>query len=331
MQLKSIFLSAIAFSVSVASITSIAASNLPAPESALPSPKISTQPIDQIVATVNDGIITQSEVNTLYKRALKQITKSGKVAPNKSTLKNEILNQIIYKKLQLQMAKRAGLTVTEAQINIAIASIAKQHKTSSAGLMQKVSADGFTSEQYRKEIREQILMSMLQHQALAKDVSVTNADVSDFLKQYQSQGKYATRYQLVDLRIPLPAASTRTQAKKANAQALNIIKQLRNGADAYKIAGVQVNSMGWGTLSTIPDLFARQLNDDTSIGNIVGPVRAGNGYHIVIVKNIKKSKLKLPSRDQVKQILFRQKINKALGKWLTKLRNTASVKILKAQ
>jgi len=328
MRFKSLSIAALL--LAVFSITALAAKGLPRPQSSLPTPTMSAEPIDQIVATVNNGIVTQSEIDTVYKHAIKQIAKSGKPAPNKSTLKNEILQQIIYKKLQLQLAKRAGLKVTQSQIDHAIKSIAKQHHVSIAGLMKKVSLDGYTPAKYRVEIKQQILVTTLQHQALAKDVNVTNADITQFLAQYQTEGKYATKYHLIDLRIPLPEAATTVQSKQAKAQALKIMKKLRAGADEYKLAAVQVTDMGWGTTSTIPDIFTHQLAT-AKVGTIIGPLRAGNGYHVVIVKGLKTSKHKPPTKEQVKQILFQQKIGKALEKWLTKLRKSADVKIIVPQ
>lgn len=323
MRFRYLSLSIAAIALAIFSITVLGATKLPAPKSSI-------QPIDQIVAIVNDGIITQSEIDSAYQRAVKHITKSGRPIPDASTLKNQILNQLIYRKLQLQLAKRYGFKITKKQIDNAIKSITKQHKITITQLKRKVKADGFTYPQYRKEIELQIMVTMVQHQALGKSLHVSDAEVNQFLTKYKTQGKFATQYHLMDLLIPLPAGSTSTQAKQAKAEAYKIIRKLSKGIDVHKIAGVQVTDMGWRTTTSLPDLFTRQIVK-AKVGSVIGPLRAQNGYHIVKLTGIRKSSASLPNKDQVRQLLLQRKLGKSLQKWLTKLRKKASVRILTPQ
>ncbi len=306
-------------------------STLPAPHtSTLPAPHTSEQPIDQIVATVNGQIITQSDVDTIYRRALKQIARSHHPAPSKSVIKSEILNQLIYKTIQLSLASQHGMEVTKKQVDNAINGIAKQNRVSLAQLKKKVKKDGFTYPGYRKEIKEQILVTMLQHQALSSKVKVTKTDIRQFLEKYKAQSKYATAYHVIDMRVPLPTEATETQKRNAKTQAMEIIKKLRNGASAYKIAGVQVTNMGWKTLTSLPDLFSSKLAN-AKIHSVAGPILAQNGYHILEVTGVKHPKRRMPSELQVKNMLLQRQLNKALGPWLTKLRKQSAVKILTPQ
>ena len=296
----------------------------------LPTPRSSVQPIDQIVAVVNSDIITQSEINATYRRALKQIKKRHGTVPDESTLKNEILNQLIYKKLQLQLAKRYGFKVTNSQVDVTVKSIAKQHRMTIDQLKQKIKSDGLNYAQYRKEIKNQIMISLVQRQALGTDIKVSNAEADQFLKKYKGEGKFATHYHQIDLRIPLPAASTSAQSKQAKAEAIKILGQLKQGADIYKVAGVLVTDLGWRTTASLPNLFTHQLST-MKTGSIVGPLRAENGYHLIKLVGIRRSKTSLPTRKQVKHMLLQRKFEKALGAWLMKLRKKAYVKILAPQ
>lgn len=296
----------------------------------LPVPKTSTVPLDQIVAVVNDGVITQTEVDAAYQRAKKQIAKSGKPVPNASLLKNEILNQLIYRKLQFQLATRGGLKVSNKQVDTAIKSIAKQHKITAKQLRKKVESRNFTYAQYRKEVKRQILLTMLQHQVLGKKLEVTNKEVDAFLAKYKSQGKFATHYHLVDFLIPLPATPTSTQSKQAKALALKTFKNLPKGIDHFNPAGIKVTDMGWRTAASLPDLFTHNLTS-TKVGGLIGPLRAQNGYHIIKLKGIRKGSSDAPTKTQVRQLLMQQKLGKNLKKWLEKLRKNASVKIIVPQ
>lgn len=313
----------IALAVITFTSTAFAANNLSKQNNSL-------QEIDQVVAIVNNGVITQSQVNMAYKSAIKQIKASGQTPPDASTLKNNILNQLIYQKLQLQLAERNHVTVTNAQVNAAIKNIAKQHRISVAMLKQKVQAQGTSYSKYRNEIKKQILISMIQHRALANEIKISDAELNQFLNKFKSQKKFAKQYHIIDILVPLPSAPTSTQAKQAKTQALKIAKSLRNSAKVSTIKGAEVNDLGWRTEMDLPDIFLKQLAKLKS-GGIAGPLRAPNGYHVIKLIATKKGKALLPSRDQAKRILMEQKFQKLLHDWVMKLRKQSYVKIVKPQ
>lgn len=313
----------LALSIFLLSATAFAADKLPVPKSSL-------QPIDQVAAVVNDQVITQSEVNLTYKRAAQQIQESGTQMPDESTLKNEILNQMVYQKLQLELVKRNNITVTNAQVTAAIKNIAKQNKISVTALKRKVLEQGTTYSQLRKEIKKQIQMSILQHQVVGKNIKVNEEEINQFLSKYQTQKKYATQYHIIDILVPLLAAPTATQAKQARVEALKIIKSLRKGGDILKIKGATVSDLGWHMATGLPNLFVNQLKK-MNVGGLAGPLRAQNGYHIIKLIAIKKGSAQLPSRAQVKNILLNQKFQKAIHNWVMDLRRQSYVKIINPQ
>ena len=296
----------------------------------LPSPTSSVEPIDQVVAVVNDAIITQSQVDAAYKNAVRQIKLRKIKMPDQSTIKNEIINQLIYQELQLQVAQRNQLHITDEQITEAINHIAKQHKISVASLKQKLKEQKTSYATYRKEIKKQMLMSMIQHQALAKEVDVSDVEIDALLDKYKSQGKYATQYHLIDIVIPLPSTPTNAQQKQAKKQALQIINALHRGADTDSVKGAEINDLDWRTKVALPDIFLQPLSK-MKPGSIAGPFAAPNGYHILKLVNTKKENAKPPTRNQAKSILMEQKFQKALRKWLIKLRQQSYVDIVHPQ
>lgn len=288
----------------------------------------STQPIDRVVAVVNNEVITQNQLNHAYNTAVQQSRQQNISMPNESTAKNEILNQMIYGKLQLQLAERNHFNVTDAQINQAISNIAKQHNVSVATLKQKVQEEGSSYANYRKEIKKQILMSMIQHQALEKNIEVSHSEINQFLEKTKNTS--ATQYHVIDILVPLPSAPTATQEKQARVEALQIEKSLRQGADVNSIKGANANDLGWRATTDLPDIFLKSLST-MKPGDVTAPIRAPNGYHILKLIEIKKDAAKLPNRAEAKRILLEQKFQKALRKWLVHLREQSYVKIINPQ
>ena len=67
------------------------------------------------------------------------------------------------------------------------------------------------------------------------------------------------------------------------------------------------------------------------IGEIAGPIQAPNGFHIIKLIGKRNNKIKMPTKAEIEQIIFRQKFEKALPKWLDKIRKTAYIKIVTPQ
>src|SRR5258708_4228393 len=84
----------------------------PSTPASLPKAQVSGQSLDTIVAIVNSDIITASELNSQIAMVKQQMQGSQTPLPSDDKIKKQVLDQLIYKKLQLQVAKRAGVTVT---------------------------------------------------------------------------------------------------------------------------------------------------------------------------------------------------------------------------
>lgn len=288
----------------------------------------SAQPIDRVVAIVNNEVITQNQINHAYNTAVAQSRQQNMSMPSESIAKNAILTQMIYGKLQLQLAERNHFNVTDAQINQAIANIAKQHNVSVAMLKQKVQEEGSSYSHYRKEIKKQILMSMVQHQALEKSIEVSHSEINQFIEKTQNSS--AIQYHVIDVLVPLPSAPTATQEKQARVEALQIEKSLRQGTDVNSIKSAQVNDLGWRSGTDLPDIFLKSLST-MKPGGVTAPIRAPNGYHVLKLIEIKKDAAKLPNRAEAKRMVLEQKFQKALRKWLVHLREQSYVKIINPQ
>src|SRR5476651_2284415 len=89
--------------------------------------KSSGQSLDQIVAVVNDDVITKSELDHSLNIVKIQITQQNMPVPAENVLEKQVLEQLITKRLQLQVAKQAGITVTDNDLDSAIGNIAKQN------------------------------------------------------------------------------------------------------------------------------------------------------------------------------------------------------------
>src|SRR3990167_6735817 len=105
----------------------------------LPTPANSTQNLDSIVAVVNSGVITQNELDTAVAHAKAQIVASNNPqALDTAKLQQTVLQQLIDEKLELEIAKRANVKVSNEKLNQAIQMIAKQNHLTLTQLKSKL-------------------------------------------------------------------------------------------------------------------------------------------------------------------------------------------------
>lgn len=289
---------------------------------ALPAPASAEKSLNHIVAVVNTDIITQTELTQAMKRAQQQIKKSGMAAPDAQTLQDEVLKQLIYAKLELQVAKKYNLKITDTQIDQAIQHIVKHNHTTLASLKQKLKSKGYTMAKFRNDVKDQLLVAQVQQQAVAGMITINDQDVKNYQDSYKQKQQGNVQYHVLDILIPA--------SPNAKQQALVVLDNLNKGKSAQAAAGklAQVNDMGWQSGAALPELFVNTLTP-MRVGTVSAPLKAGNGYHILKLLNKRgRANTKLPTLEQAQRAIFQQKFGPTLMKWLAKLRKDAYVKIM---
>ena len=101
------------------------------------------QPLDRIVAVVNDDVILQSELNDALASVQQQYAGHTEQLPPMNVLQQQVLNRLILMRLQTQKAQEQGIHVSDADVDQAVAGVAQQNKLSRpTSYAQKWSAVG---------------------------------------------------------------------------------------------------------------------------------------------------------------------------------------------
>jgi len=265
-------------------IPAFATEALPSPQGvkidSLPTPHNVTQNLDGVAAIVNNEVITQSELETAFQRAKQQMIATRAQNINDAQLKNALLQQLINEKLQLQMAKQAGITVSEAQVTQAIAHIAQVNHLTIKQLESKLQADNITLTDYKNVIRKQLIIHQVQMDAVGPKVQITDQDVQEFLAKNGEKTTQARRYHILDMHVPIESDS-KTALDKAKQTATQWMTSWKKGTLAQ-----QPTDLGWQSPDTLPTLFLTQLNH-MNPGEIAGPILAPNGFHVIKLVAIK--------------------------------------------
>lgn len=313
--------------LSILSLTTAFAANT------LPSPKsTSLQSLDQVVAIANSEPITSTELNAAIQRAKGALMQSNTPVPDAAALRKQVLDQLISEKLQLQIAKQAKINVTNAEVTKAIANIAQHNHMTVTELKGKIVQTGMSYQQYRQEIKVQMTLARVQ-QAVVGKITISKEDLAKFKQKLQNSNQGNRSYHLADILIAIPDSPTTEQLRNAQSRANAVVTKLKHGADFKHLATLESSGpdalkggdLGWQTTAELPDIFVKSLTN-AKTGEIIGPLQAPNGFHILKVYGVKNVPVKM-NQTQLRNALYQQKFQQALQKWLKQLRATAYVKI----
>lgn len=290
---------------------------------------LAATPLDRVVAIVNDKIITQSQLTTITSE-MQRVAQASNNPITSSEIKKKALDILIDQNLQLQLASHNKITITDAQVNEAIAKIAEQHHIKPAQLKEVLAKQNINYTKFFNQIHDQMLVHQLQQHIFAGRATVSDKEVQALLKNPPQLDSSNTGYRLDDIVIPLDESATPEQVKEAKAQASKILAQARKGVSFEQIAQndsqLQHNDLGWRRSSEIPAVLATEAVK-MKTGSLSAPIRAPNGLHLLKMLDMKGQAPTLTATE-AKNIIFQNKIKNQIDVWLKQLRKSSYIEIM---
>ncbi|KOR30893.1 hypothetical protein TI04_03590 [Achromatium sp. WMS2] len=250
--------------------------------------------LDSIVAVVNDEVITASELNGELASVMARIRARGSAVPPVEALQRQVLEHMIDRRLQLQIATRLGIKVDDATLDQAVAKFAEANNMTVFALRDAVEKRGMTFERFREDTREQVQIAKLTGREVISHINVSDQEVAVFLRQNKGtiSGREAVRLQ--HILVAIPDGATPTVIENARSKAEQLLQQLRSGADFAQVAlissdgrqALEGGDLGWMPLSQVPTI-AIEAARNLPAGAISDIVRSVSGFHIFKIAEIK--------------------------------------------
>ena len=246
------------------------------------------QLLDKVVAIVNDGVITSSELDKQVELSKMQILAQKMQMPQESVLRKQVLQHLIDVDLQLQMAKQSGITVDDNELNKAIERIATMNHITLEQLRGEIKKQGMGWQEYKDNIRKEMIITQLQQKNVGKDIIITNDQVEQYIKTGITVDHSKLTYRVQNIVIPLSEEPTSEQVKKAKARAEKLLAKIKKGDDFSRLAieessgewALEGGDLGERHLAELPEIFAKEVVN-MKVGQTVGPLRTGNGFQLI--------------------------------------------------
>ena len=250
--------------------------------------------LDRVVAVVNDQVILKSELDQRIADITRQIEDQGMALPPENVLRKQVLNQMVMTRLELQMADNKGISVSDDTVNQNLSRIAERNNLTLAQLPAKLREQGIDYADFRKNLRDQLIIRQLEQQVIGDQMHITPREVQAQIEADAANSDANNQYHLSQILITFPNDPTPEQMAAARKKAEDIYQKLKHGAN-FAAAAVEYSQgqqalkggdLGWRKGSELPTIFADAVRK-MQPGDISEPISSSSGFHIVKLDGVK--------------------------------------------
>ena len=267
---------------------------------------------DRIIAIVNKDIITLSELNTEINNIKQQLRANKNELPSDTILQKQILERLIVKRLQLEIANMVGIKVTDDMLNIAVGDVAGQNKLSISELQQVLKRDGVNYQAFRESLRDQIIVQQLRSRQVINRITVSEQEVDNFIENQRARGTTNTEFHIGHILISTPEAASPEKLQAAKEKAMNVLDKLHAGTN-FKQAAISYSDgqqalkggdLGWRKSGELPTLFENVVAK-MKPGATSKIIRSPSGYHIIKLFDARGNNTRIVTQTSVRHILIK--------------------------
>lgn len=262
------------------------------------------QPLNRVVAIVDNDVIMQSQLDSRLREVQQTITKRGAALPPEHVLSQQVLERLIIENIQLQIGDRSGIRITDEELNQAIGTIAQRNGMSLEQFRAALAQDGLSYVDARDQVRREMVISRVRQRRVAERIQVTDQEVKNFLASDLGKMQLSEEFRLANILIPIPEGSSAEAIQAAERQAQELYQQLQQGADFAQLAiarsasetALEGGEMGWRKAAQLPPPFDAMLGA-LSVGEVTEPMRTPTGF--IMLKLLEKRGGETQVRDEV--------------------------------
>ncbi|MBF0283351.1 MAG: peptidylprolyl isomerase [Magnetococcales bacterium] len=226
-----------------------------------PSPAAAADSLDRIVAVlsnrqvskepVEEGIVTQTEVDAQAEPLLRKLRASGQEV-DPSRVRQQVINRLIMNKLLQMEGNGAGVTISDADIDGAMAVVEKNNNMAPGTLPKALAKEGIKLDDYRRKLAEELLRNRIIQARIAPLVTVSDEEVEDLLKRESTVGE-ASEVRVGQILLALGSNTAPREAARIQKLAEELHGKLKRGGAMQALAaqysddhrGLEGGDLGW--------------------------------------------------------------------------------------
>lgn len=266
--------------------------------------------IDRVVAVVDSGVIMESQLNTRVEEILFRLKSDKAELPPLNLLEEQVLDRLIIEEIQLQLAERAGVKISDSELNQTLSRVSAQNNLSLEDFRIKLEEDGTSYKAFRDTIRKELIIQRVQRGRVGSKVDISEQEIENFINSEEGKSQLAEQYNVQHILLSVKSGLTKVEIEAIENNANLLIKRLEDGESFEKLAAsyssaqeaLEGGFLGWRTSAELPSLFAEVITE-LKVGDVALPVRSGAGFHILKLSDKRGNTVKFLDQTLARHIL----------------------------
>ena len=266
--------------------------------------------IDRVIAVVDSGVIMESQLNSRVEEILLRLKNDKAELPPLNLLEEQVLDRLIIEEIQLQLAERAGIKISDSELNQTLSRVSAQNNLSLDDFRIKLEEEGSSYRSFRDTIRKELIIQRVQRGKVGAKVDISEQEIENFINSEEGKSQLAEQYNVQHILLSVKSGLTEGEIAEIENNANLLLERLGNGESFEKLAAsyssgqnaLEGGFLGWRTSAELPSLFA-QVVTDLKVGSVAQPIRSGAGFHILKLSDKRGNTVKFLDQTLARHIL----------------------------
>src|SRR5688572_20187003 len=269
---------------------------------------VDSEPLDKVVAVVEEEVILQSELDRAVGAILHQC--AGRPdRPPREVLERQMLERMILQKLQIQRAETTGIRVSDTELDQAVQRLAQTNGATMEQMRASLERDGYSWEEFRKTMKDELLTQRLRQRFVQSRVNVTDTEI-DILLASESLKRGEVR--VSHILVGVPDGANPEQIQTAREKIERVRREIDEGLEFSAAAirysdgqqALEGGDLGWRRYDEVPTIFADMVAG-MEPGQVSQPLRGPSGFHMLKLVDKREQSQEIVEQYNARHIMVR--------------------------
>ena len=268
--------------------------------------------LDRVVAIVNDGVVSQSDLDEQTALIADRLKEQKTPLPPDDVLRKQVLERLIMQEIELQRAERIGLKITDEQLNAQLADMAQANGIALSQLPTELAKQGVDYTGFRDNLRREMTTQALRQKDVLSKIQPTPREFDQFVARLKKLPSETDEYSVSHILIAIPQDATQAKVDELGKLAQDIYDRSKT-EDFGRLAVAYSNSqtalkggeLGWRKGPELPTALA-EIVAGMKVGDVSKPIATPNGFHLFKLNDIRSTEgSRIEDQVHARHILIR--------------------------
>ena len=252
----------------------------------------------------------ETQLNARVEEVLKRLNTNNAELPPLDLLEEQVLERLIIEEIQMQIAERAGIKISDSELNQTLSRIASQNNLSLEEFRIAIEQEGDSYKAFRATIKKELIIQRVQRGKVGSRVDISEQEIENFINSEEGRSELAEQYQVQHILVSVKSGLNENEINAIKEKAQDILNRLGEGESFEKLAAtysagqkaLEGGFLGWRTSAELPTLFAETVSF-LQVGETSDLIRSGAGFHILRLNDKRGNTVKFMDQTLSRHIL----------------------------